>query len=406
MKNTEKSILRGIYLVIIILCAILAFIGKAMDLGPLILGSSSCILIAYCHFIINRFFPGGDKYLLIIAAFIAQFGLIMIYRLNPNLAIKQILWFTVGMGLFIFLVIILPEISKFEKYKYLYIIIAILLLASTLFVGSEIKGSKNWILVNGMSLQPSELAKFFVILFLAAAIQNIESFRDLLKVAIPVFVAISLLVIEKDLGSALIFFGIFITMLYIGTSNLKFMLAGLISFITGTILSYFMFAHVRVRFEIWLDPFKYKTGIGNQLCQSLFAIASGGLFGTGLGLGMPYYIPLAHSDFIFAAICEEFGILGALALIIMYLILVYRGLQVAIFAKDDYSRLVAVGITSMIAFQVFVIIGGVTKMIPLTGITLPFVSYGGSSMVLNFICLGVLQKISEGGGGKNEGYEG
>lgn len=397
MKNNEKLILRGIYLVIIILCAILAFSGESVDYGPLILGVSSCVLIAYGHFIIKRFFPEGDKYLFIISAFIAQFGLIMIYRLNSGLAIKQISWFTLGIGVFIILVIFLPDIEKFEKYKYFYIVIAILLLSSTLFLGSEIKGSRNWLKIGGNSLQPSELAKLFIILYLASSIKSVKNATQAIRVAIPVFVAIGLLVIEKDLGAALIFFGIFIVMLYIGTSNLKYVLTGLISFAVGGVLSFFMFAHVRVRFEIWLDPFKYKNGIGNQICQSLFAIASGGLFGTGLGLGRPYYIPLAQSDFIFAAICEEFGILGALALILMYLILVFRGLQVAIYAKDDYSRLVAVGITSMIAFQVFVIIGGVTKMIPLTGITLPFVSYGGTSMVLNFACLGVLQKISETG---------
>lgn len=404
MKDNEKSILKGIYLVIIIMCSILAFSAEYFDAGPLILGGSSCILIAYGHFIIKKFYPKGDKYLFIISTFIAQFGLVMIYRLNSKLAIKQISWFTLGIGVFIFLIIFLPQLGKFEKYKYVYIVIAILLLSSTLFLGSEIKGSKNWLMIGPFgSVQPSEFAKLFIILYFAAAIQKIKDYKDALKVAIPAFLAIGLLVLEKDLGAALIFFGIFITMLYIGTSNLRYVLTGVASFFIGGVLSYFMFAHVRVRFQIWLDPFKYKTGMGNQICQSLFAIASGGLFGTGLGLGKPYFIPLAHSDFIFAAICEEFGMLGALALILMYLILVYRGLQVAIYAKNDYSKLVAVGITSMIAFQVFVIIGGVTKMIPLTGITLPFASYGGTSMVLNFACLGVLQKISEVGRENNGG---
>jgi cell division protein FtsW (lipid II flippase) len=397
MKDTEKSIIRSIYIIIIILCAILSLLGDTFDYGPIILGVSSCVLLSYGHFIIKKFYPEGDKYLFIIAAFISQFGLVMIYRLNSGLAIKQITWFTLGIGVFIILVIFLPELEKFEKYKYWYIVIAILLLSSTLFLGSEIKGSKNWLKIGSMNAQPSEFAKLFIILYLASAIKKIENKVDAIKVAIPAFIAIGLLVVEKDLGSAMIFFGIFITMLYIGTSNGYYLLAGLFSFMGGGVLSYFLFNHVRIRIAIWLDPFKYKNGSGNQICQSLFAISSGGLFGTGLGLGKPYYVPLAHNDFIFAAICEEFGILGALALILMYLVLVYRGLQVAIYAKDDYSRLIAVGITSMIAFQVFVIIGGVTKMIPLTGITLPFVSYGGTSMLLNFACLGVLQKISESG---------
>lgn len=395
MKNSEKSILFTIYLVIIILCSILAFSGKNIDYGPLILGLSSCVLMAYGHFIIKRFFPDGDKYLFIISAFIAQFGLVMIYRLNPSLAIKQIVWFTLGIGVFILLLIFLPPIGKFEKYSMVYIIIAITLLSSTLLLGSEIKGSKNWLKFGGYSVQPSEFAKLFLILYLSSALKYVKNLMSAIKIAIPVFVCIGLLVIEKDLGASLIFFGIFMAMLYVETSSALYMITGLTVFSFGGILSYFLFNHVRIRVEIWLDPFKYRNGSGNQICQALFAIASGGLFGTGMGLGKPYFIPLAHSDFIFAAICEEFGTLGALALILMYLIIIYRGLKVAISAPNNYSRLVAVGITSMIAFQVFVIIGGVTKMIPLTGITLPFVSYGGTSMLLNFACLGIIQKISE-----------
>jgi cell division protein FtsW (lipid II flippase) len=217
------------------------------------------------------------------------------------------------------------------------------------------------------------------------------------KVAIPVVISILLLVIQKDLGASLMFFGIFMSMLYIGTSKSKYMLIGLAALAVGGVISYFIFGHVRVRIDIWLDPWKDKWGYGNQIIQSLFAIAAGGLFGKGIGLGNPYLIPEAHTDFIFPAICEEFGLLGGMAIILLFLMLVYRGLRTAIYARDNYSKLVAVGISSMIAIQVFVIIGGVTKMIPLTGVTLPFVSYGGSSMLLNFTSLGVLQKISETG---------
>ncbi|WDC85811.1 FtsW/RodA/SpoVE family cell cycle protein [Caloramator sp. mosi_1] len=208
--------------------------------------------------------------------------------------------------------------------------------------------------------------------------------------------AIGFLVLEKDLGAALIFFGIYIVMLYISTSKLGYVGLGLLGFGLGGVISYFLFNHVRIRVEIWLNPWKYKLDKGYQICQSLFAIASGGLFGRGLGLGYPYLIPLAINDFIFSAIAEELGLIGASAIIILYFLLVYRGLRTAIYSKDYFSQLVAVGISSLLAFQVFVVIGGVTKMIPMTGITLPFVSYGGSSMLLNFISLGVLYKISEG----------
>ncbi|SKA98484.1 cell division protein FtsW, lipid II flippase [Caloramator quimbayensis] len=405
MKKEEKSILKSIYLVTLLMFFQLSISFGKFDFLPIILGLSSCILIAYSYFIISRFFPAGDKYLLILSSFITQFGLVMIYRLNsqnPVRAIKQITFFTIGIAAYIFLVIFLPEIKKFERLRYVYIIITIVLLSSTLFLGREIKGSKNWIQIGRFNMQPSEIAKLFLILYLSSSIKYIKNFYDALKESIPVFISIGLLVVEKDLGAGLIFFGIYITMLYIGTSNFKYILSAVIIFLLGGLASYFIFPHVKVRIDIWLNPFAYKTGKGYQICQSLFAIAAGGLFGTGLGLGYPQFIPEVHNDFIFSAICEEFGLLGASALILLYILLVYRGLRTAIYAKDDYSRLVAVGISSMLAFQIFVVIGGVTKMIPMTGITLPFVSYGGSSMLLNFICLGVLQKISESGWKENE----
>ena len=402
MESTEKSILKWIYIVIILMFSTLLFSSGKLDLLPLFLGASSCILVMYSHFIIKKFFPHGDKYLLIIACFIAQFGLVMIYRLNPvdpiN-SVKQITWFTLGIAVYIFIVVFLPDLKKFSRFKNIYIIVALLLLSSTLFFGTEIKGSKNWLKFGSFSFQPSEIAKLFMILYLASSIQEIKSTIDAVKTSIPVFIAIILLVIEKDLGAGLIFFGIFITMLYIGTSNILYIISGTGAFLTGGYLSYLIFNHVRTRIAIWINPWKYKTGKGYQICQSLFAIAAGGLFGTGLGLGHPEYISEVHNDFIFSAICEEMGLLGAAALIILYLLLVYRGLRTAVYAKDNYSKLTAVGIASMIAFHVIVVIGGVTKMIPMTGMTLPFVSYGGSSMLLNFASLGVLQKISEFGDG-------
>jgi cell division protein FtsW (lipid II flippase) len=301
------------------------------------------------------------------------------------------------MGVFIFLVVFLPNIRSFGKLKYTYAIIAIILLALPLFLGSEIKGSRNWIRFGAFGIQPSEIAKLFMILYLSSALQKAKGFFSIVMAGIPVFIGIGFLVLEKDLGASLIFFGIFLTMLFISTSSLGYTVACVGAFAGAGVLSYYLFSHVRIRVKIWLDPWKYKNGSGYQICQSLIAIATGGVFGTGIGLGHPYLIPEAHNDFIFAAICEELGLLGGIALIILFLILVYRGLRIALHARDGYSMLVAVGISSMIAFQVFVIIGGVIKLIPLTGITLPFVSYGGSSMLLNFASLGVLQKISETG---------
>lgn len=425
MELKEKAIIRGIIAVTILMFITVSMYfvteNNKFDIWPILFGIFSCTLIVLSYLIIKRFFPKGDKLLLIVAAFIAQFGLVMIYRLEPSIhettrqisfesiismlgtskAVRQILWFAIGMAIYIAFVIFLPDIKKLERFKYSYIIIAIVLLALPLVFGREIKGSRNWLSIGGISVQPSEIAKLFLIFYLASTVQYIKKFKDAIKVSVPVFAAIGVLVLEKDLGASLMFFGIFMAVLYIGTSNIKYILAGSSAFFLGGFASYFLFSHVRVRVSIWIDPWIDKTGKGYQIVQSLFAIATGVtesvFFGKGIGNGNPNFIPEVHTDFIFAAICEELGLLGGFALILLYLILVYRGLRTAINAKDDYSRLVAVGISSMIGFQVFVIIGGVIKMLPLTGITLPFVSYGGSSMLLNFASLGILQKISESG---------
>ncbi|MCX7695025.1 MAG: FtsW/RodA/SpoVE family cell cycle protein [Caloramator sp.] len=400
----EKKVLHSIYFVTFFLFFNLCFITGKIDLIPLIFCLSSIILISYSSFIIRKFYPKGDKFLFLISALLCQIGIVMIYRLDtrtqnfeiPRFALKQMTWFTIGITIFMIILFITPKMIRISRYKYLYIFIALSLLMSTLFIGREIKGSKNWIVIGSFSFQPSEIAKFFIILYLASALSKQINKKDLIETVIFMFLAIGFLVLEKDLGAALIFFGIYLVMLYIATSQGKYVALGLLAFSLGGFISYFLFSHVRIRVQIWLNPWKYKLDKGYQICQSLFAIASGGLFGRGLGLGYPYLIPLALNDFIFSAIAEEFGLIGASALIILYILLVYRGLRTAIYSKDYFSQLVAVGISSMLAFQVFVVIGGVTKMIPMTGITLPFVSYGGSSMLLNFLSLGVLYKISEG----------
>lgn len=397
MEKLEKSILHNIYLIILLLFLILSLYKGTFELAPFVYGAFSIGLTAYGHFIIKRFFPTVDKYLYIISIFIVQFGLVMLYRLDLERALKQITWFAVGISLFIFILLFLPELKKFEKYEMFFAVFTVVLILLPLFIGREIKGSKNWIQFGGFSFQPSELAKITIIFYLSSAIKKIESYKDVLKISVPVILSIAIFVLEKDLGSSLMFFGIFMTMLYIGTSKLRYILSGAVLFSVGGLSSYFLFSHVKKRVDVWLDPWKYKFGAGYQICQSLIAIASGGLFGTGLAAGHPEVIPEVHTDFIFSAISEEFGLLGAIALLLLYLLLVYRMLRTALYAEEDYSRLIAVGISSMFAFQVFVIVGGVTKMIPLTGITLPFVSYGGSSMIISFISIGILQKISEMG---------
>ena len=208
-------------------------------------------------------------------------------------------------------------------------------------------------------------------------------------------ITLGFMVLQKDLGSALIFFGLSVTVLYLATSKLKYVIICVFLLVIGGYISYKLFGHVRLRIMIWRDPWPYAYNESHQVVQSLISIASGGLFGSGLGIGHPEFVPVITTDFIFAAICEEMGIIVGFGIIILYFLLFYRCMRAAIYVEDSFSRLLAVGYSAMLASQVLVIIGGVVNAIPLTGLTLPLISYGGSSMLTTFFALGILQKISE-----------
>jgi cell division protein FtsW (lipid II flippase) len=391
----EKSILRLVYIISIIAFSIIALYNK--DGMAIILGLFSIALISYSHFIIRRYFPDGDKYILVLSAFLTEAGLIMLYRIKPYYAIRQLGWFTIGITAFILIVVVFPDIEGIKNLKYFYLAMAIGLLCITQIFASDVRGSKNWIYIGSVGFQPSEFAKIFIIFYLSSALKDFKSKKQLILPGLVIMFSLAMLVIQTDLGMALIYFCISLAIVYIATSNIRYVIAAFFLSILGAVGSFFMFSHVRNRVAIWIDPWATATAGGHQIVQSLIAIASGGLFGTGLNLGHPTYIPEVHNDFIFAAICEEFGLLGGIAVIIAYFLLIYRGFRAAIYANDTFSRLVAVGISTMIGAQAFIIIGGVIKLIPLTGITLPLISYGGSSMVISYVALGVLQKISETG---------
>ena len=404
----ERKLLRYTYLLCIVLFFNMFFIGKdGFDKGALIMGLIICAVFGYSHFIIRRFFPDGDKYILLFSNVLAVIGMAMLYRLNSPMALKQLIWYAVGIAIFILVVVLFPSLSKFGKYKYFYMICTLILMSLGSIFGKEINGSKNWISIAGVAFQPTEFGKLSLVAYLASSLESYgkdlkgkaESMKikALIEPGIVVMISLGFMVIQKDLGSALIFFAISITMLYIATSNFKYVLVCLVLFIIGGFISYKLFAHVRLRFMIWGDPWKYGIKEGHQVVQSLISIASGGLFGTGLGLGYPKMVPVRESDFIFAAISEEMGLLTGLAILILYFLMFYRCMRVPIYSKDNFTRLLAVGYSTMIAAQALVIVGGVVGAIPLTGITLPLVSYGGSSMIITFFSLGILQKISEDG---------
>lgn len=401
-KKREKRLLNLVYLLCLLLFTALGFLQQPFDKFALIMGVVLCVLIGYSHFIVRRFYPDGDKFILIFASVLAVVGVAMLYRINPNTAIKQLIWIALGIIVYILIVVILPDLKSFAKYKNVYMIITLVLMPLALIFGTEQFGAKNWILIGPISFQPSEFAKIALVLYLAAALATYESkksfkeeVKQLFQPALVAGFSMGCMVLQRDLGSALIFFGISITLLYVATSKKKYVFTALGLAAIGSVAGYTMFGHVRERVMIWRDPWKYALGSSYQIVEGMYSIAAGGLFGVGLGQGHFQNLPVKESDMIYAIICEEFGIIFAIGLMIIYFLLFYRGIRAAFVTKDSYSQLIAVGFSTMIACQTLVIIGGIFSVIPLTGITLPIISYGGSSVLTIFFALGILQKISE-----------
>jgi cell division protein FtsW (lipid II flippase) len=392
----EKKLLRYTYLLCIICFVNLALLNQPFDKGAMIVAAIIIVLIAYSHFIIRKFYPDGDKYIFVFASILSVIGLSIIYRINSALAVKQVMWFALGVAGFIIIVVLMPDFKKFERYRYVYLVLTLIFMSIALVFGQEEFGAKNWIKVAGFSFQPSEFGKLFLVAYLASVLKDYKDFKNLVEPAIVVMVCLGFMMLQRDLGTALIIFALSVTILYIATSKFKYVITCLALFVIGGVISYKLFGHVRVRIMIWKDPWTYANNEGLQIVQSLIAIAWGGLFGKGLGFGYPKYIPVNVSDFIFTVICEELGIIAGLGIIIIYFLLFYRCMRAAVYVNDNFSRLVAVGYSAVIASQALVILGGVINLIPLTGITLPLISYGGTSMLITFFSLGVVQKISEG----------
>lgn len=352
-------------------------------------------LIIYISNLLLLKISSGDHYLLQIVSMMMSLGIIMIYRINPELGFKQVIWYMLGIIIFYATYFIVKKIPFWSKGMKVYIGLSFLLFLSTLIFGSTIKGATNWIRIAGYSFQPAELIKILFVFFLASYYVNRDKFENKYILSAIVYAYIGFLFIQKDLGSAMLFYMVFIVIFYVYENDRKFILINTIAAVLMAIVGYLAFGHVRVRVDAWLDPWSDMSGKGYQITQSLFAIAEGGFLGKGIGNGYPTFIPEVQTDFIFSAICEEFGILTGIAVIMLFLILIYRGIKIALEQRDQFYRIVALGITITLGFQTFIILGGVTKLIPLTGITLPFLSYGGSSLVMSFASLGILQVASE-----------
>jgi cell division protein FtsW (lipid II flippase) len=393
----------------------LASLGRTADI-PANIGPFLGIvfgLLAVAHIATRRLAPDADPILLPMAALLNGIGYVFIARLDEDLAGLQALWTAVGIGAYVLTLFLVRRTRTLERYRYSLMLLGLALLLMPLVpgVGQTIRGAKIWVSIGALNFQPGEFAKIVLAVFFAAYLVDK---REVLRVGArrlgrlhlpdlrtlgPVLLAwITSLVVmgaERDLGTSLLFFALFVVMLWVATDRATYLVLGAGLFAGGAWFAWKTFDHVQTRVEVWLDPWQDVSGKGYQTVQATFALAWGGVVGTGIGLGNPDRIPIAPTDFIFAAIGEELGLLGAAAVLIAFLLMVGSGLRIAQRAETPFDTLLAVGLTTIIGIQSFIIIGGVIRLVPLTGITLPFVSYGGSSLVANYVLLALLLRISD-----------
>jgi cell division protein FtsW (lipid II flippase) len=388
----------------------------SLTYGGLFLG-----LCVAAHVFMRFTLPQADPYLFPLVALLASFGIVMIYRIDEDLARAQAVWFVAGLILFCLTIVFLRDYRVLERYRYVIALSAIVLLALPRFplIGAPVNGAYLGVKLGPIAFQPAEFAKLAIVVFLASYLRDTRQVlvigaRRILGVTFPPLkhlgpllvvwgAAMLMLVVIRDLGSSLMFFGAFLALLYVATNRLSFVVIGTGMFALGAWVLGTNVPHVQDRVAIWLDPFRPELvdREGYQVAQSLFAQADGGLLGQGFGqalLNVPgggSILPAPHTDLIYAVITDELGLAGACAVILIYLLIAERGFKIAMLARDSFSTLLAAGLTAVFALQVFVIVGGVTRVIPLTGVTLPFISYGGSSIVANFVLLALLLLVSD-----------
>ncbi|MCL2618372.1 MAG: FtsW/RodA/SpoVE family cell cycle protein [Defluviitaleaceae bacterium] len=367
------------------------------DANVLTLGAAALAFHIAAMFAVDIVYKKSCRLLWNSMQFLLAVGLIMLQRLGtsfPALPQLQLTWFVVGFGAVLLIPIGLRVFPRSEKLEFVYLAASGVLLVIPLVWGTEIYGARRaWEPFEGISFQPSELVKFLLVFYLASVLHTRRSFRELVVPGAAVAGLVMLLVLATDLGGALIFFMTFMTLLYVSTGNLVLIGGGFAAVSAASVMAYHMFAHLRRRVIAWRDPFAHIDNEGFQIAHALFAIGTYGIMGAGLTRGMPQRIPVVESDFIFAAIAEEFGAVFAIGLIGVYILIFYRGCHIALRCAKPYFALLAAGFTAMLAFQTFMILGGVTRLIPLTGVTLPFVSYGGSSIVVSVMMVGILQWV-------------
>ena len=375
---------------------LLSLRDETFDPEALLCGGILLALLIGSYWILTKAFRYLDRHLLIIADVLISIGMIVQYRINPDIAFKQMVALGLGVAVMAVLMLLLNDIDRWKSTRmcWVYMIGSVLFLMVPLAIGTEQYGAKNWIDLGFFSLQPGEFVKLALVMVLAIFLSERRRISQLLGPGTFLLALMAVLVLERDLGAALIYAGTAVVLYYCATGNLFVTAMGLGAGAGAAVICYKLFAHVRVRVNAWRNPWATYYDQGYQIAQGLMAIASGGLFGMGLTLGVPKVIPAYHTDYIFAVICEEMGIIVGLCVVALYVLFALRGISIALKCTDRFSALVAIGCTTLIVLQSFIILGGVIKLIPLTGVTLPFVSYGGSSMMSSLLVLGLLESVA------------
>ncbi len=389
------------------------------------MGGGLALLAIGMHVALRFVAPDADPFVLPIATLLNGLGIAEIYRLDIAAknsgweadGVRQIVWTAIAMSIAFAVILVIRNHRVLQRYRYIAMFtgIVLLLLPMLPVIGYEQFGARLWVRLGFFSFQPGELAKIALAIFFAGyLVQARESLsmvgtkflgmrfpraRDLGPILVIWAAAMAVLIIQRDLGTSLLYFGLFLVMIYVATGRLSWVALGLLLFIGGAILASQIFSYVASRFHGWLDAFDPKVydsfGGSYQLVQGLFGLAHGGLVGTGFGKGRPNIVPLAQSDYIMASLGEELGLVGLFAIFALYLILVSRGMRIGFAGQDDFGRLLGVGLSFVIALQVFIVVGGVTRVIPLTGLTTPFLAAGGSSLVANWIIVALLLRLSD-----------
>lgn len=425
-RRAELVLLSVAVSIAILARALVDYHADVLVLGPLGVFAGGAVLVASAlHLVVRTYAPSADPVLLAVVVALNGIGLAILRRIdyayadrgkNTEFGDTQVVWTIVGVALFIAVLLLLRDHRMLRRFTYTAGIVGIIayMLPVVPGLGVEINGAQIWISLFGRSMQPGEFAKIALVVFFAGyLVSNRDTLalagpkllgmrfprpRDMGPLMVVTLSALVIMVAQTDLGAALLFFGLFVGLLYVATERLSWVVLGLAMFAAAVVAASTIFSHVAARYDAWLnalDPEVYSSGRSEQLVRGLFGMASGGLFGTGLGEGRPDLVPFAESDFVIASLGEELGLTGLMAILTLYLIVVQRAMRTAIGVRDGFGKLMASGLGFAIAIQVFIVVGGVTRVIPLTGLTTPFLAYGGSSMIANWIVIALIMRISD-----------